>query len=158
MSNPDNAAWPPVEQVLRRAGDALGVQTLTIPARTAEDIELALVQARERAQAVVVPPDPLFIEHREKLPAIAAKLRLPAVYGWSAFVAAGRLMSYSPDSAEMWERAAGYVDRILRGAKPADLPFVEPAKYLLTVNLRAAKALRLNFPQSILLRADEVIR
>ena len=89
---------------------------------------------------------------------LAARHRLPAIYLERSYVQAGGLMSYGPDYAAMWRRGAEYVDKILRGAKPADLPIEQPTRYVLSVNLKAAKALGLTIPESILIRADEVIR
>ena len=96
--------------------------------------------------------------HREQITALAAKHRLPAMYYLRDFVDAGGLMAYAPDLAVQWRRAADYVDKILRGAKPADLPIEQPTQWSLVVNLKTAKALGITFPESILLRADEVIR
>ncbi len=96
--------------------------------------------------------------NRARVTTLAAKHRLPAMYDLRDFVDAGGLMAYSPDLAVMFRRAADYVDKILRGAKPADLPIEQPTQYLLVVNLKTAKALGLTIPQSILLQANEVIR
>jgi ABC-type uncharacterized transport system substrate-binding protein len=98
------------------------------------------------------------VDHRHQIVEFAAKNRLPAMYGGPMFAEPGGLLIYSVDFHELWRRAAVYVDRILRGAKPADLPIEQPKKFLLIVNLKTAKALGLTIPQSILLRADEVIQ
>ena len=97
------------------------------------------------------------VRHRDLIVTLAARYRLPAVYWERLFVAAGGLISYGADLVEQYRRAAGYVDRILKGAKPADMPVQAPTKYELAINLRAAKALGLSVPQSVLGRADEVI-
>ena len=89
---------------------------------------------------------------------LAAKYRLPAIYLQTEYVQTGGLLSYGPDFSFMWRRAGDYVDKVLRGANPADLPIEQPTRYVLSVNLKAAKALNLTIPESILLRADEVIR
>ena len=96
--------------------------------------------------------------NRARITALAAKHRLPAMYGLRDFVDAGGLMAYAPDLAVMCRRAADYVDKILKGAKPADLPIEQPTRYVLVVNLKTARALGLTIPESILLQANEVIR
>jgi putative ABC transport system substrate-binding protein len=99
----------------------------------------------------------MFFNERIRLVDLAAKNRLPAVYQWSEIVDAGGLMSYGPDLADLFRRAATYVDRILKGAKPGDLPVEQPTKYELVINLKTAKALGLTIPPSVLRRADQVI-
>jgi len=104
-----------------------------------------------------VTASPLSAVHRDLIITLAARYKLPAVYLTRVYVAAGGLISYGPNFADQFRRAAGYVDRILKGAKPADLPVQAPSKYELIINLKTAKALGLSVPQSILARADEVI-
>jgi putative tryptophan/tyrosine transport system substrate-binding protein len=123
-----------------------------------EAIEDAFRRARQRAQAVVVIGEPITLEHRQRVTDLAARHRLPAIYLEGSYVKTGGLISYGPDYDAMWRRGADYVDKILRGAKPDDLPIEQPTRYLLTVNLKTAQALGLVIPESILLRADEVIR
>jgi putative ABC transport system substrate-binding protein len=129
-----------------------------IEARTPEAFDRAFDQARRLAQAVVVLTDPIVMAHRERITALAARHRLPAMYGLREYVEVGGLMTYGPDLASMFHRAADYVDKILNGAKPGDLPIQQPTKFQLVVNLKTAKALGITLPESILLRADEVIR
>jgi ABC-type uncharacterized transport system substrate-binding protein len=103
------------------------------------------------------PPDSMFYQHRVRLAQLAAKTRLPAMWGLREHAEAGGLMAYSTDLNDVARRAAAYVDRILRGAKPGDLPVEQPTKFELLINLKTAKALGLAIPQSLLLRADQVI-
>ena len=102
--------------------------------------------------------DPLFLTHRRTLLKLTSNARVPSIYWIKDFPDDGGLMSYGPSNDDLFRRSAGYVDRILKGAKPSDLPIEQPTKFELVVNLRAAKALGLTVPESILLRADEVIR
>jgi len=112
---------------------------------------------RARAGALTDLEGSVFWSERKRLVDLAAKNRLPAVYALREFVDVGGLMSYGPDFADVWRRAATYVDKILKGAKPADLPVEQPTKFELVINLKAAKALGLTIPQSVLARADQVI-
>ena len=114
--------------------------------------------AKERVGALLVVADPAFIFHRTRLADLAAKSHLPAAYGLRDTVEAGGLMSYGPSTPDLYRRAATFVDKILKGAKPADLPVEQPTKYELIINMKTAKALGLTIPQSLLLRADEVIQ
>ena len=119
-----------------------------------------LAVKRAQAQALYVIEDPIyaFRRNRESLVALASKGRLPAVYGLRQFAEEGGFISYGADIGDMFRRSAQYVDRILRGANPGDLPIEQPTKFELAVNLKTAKALGLTIPESILLRADEVIK
>jgi ABC-type uncharacterized transport system substrate-binding protein len=112
---------------------------------------------RERLDAIYVSPSPTFARHSMRLAELTLKHRLPAIYEDKHYVHAGGLISYGPSFIDLYHRAASYVDRILRGAKPGDLPIEQPTKFELAINLRAAKALGLMIPQSLLLRADQVI-
>ena len=114
--------------------------------------------SRARANALAVLPYAMFVNERRRLTDLAAKTRLPAVYAFRESVDAGGLMSYGADIAHMFRRAALYVDKILKGAKPADLPVEQPTKFELVINLKTAKVLGLTIPPSVLLRADEVIQ
>jgi putative ABC transport system substrate-binding protein len=113
--------------------------------------------ARERVQIVIVYGDPLFLTERRRIAALASAGQLPAVYGLREHVEDGGLVSYGVSLRESWRHVAGFVDRILKGAKPGDLPIEFPTKLELAINLKAAKALGLPIPPSFLLRADEVI-
>jgi putative ABC transport system substrate-binding protein len=113
---------------------------------------------RQRSQAVVVTADGMYLAERTKLQALMQATRLPVAYGWHEHVAAGGLLSYGPDIAASYRHAAKYVDKILKGARPANLPVEQPNKFELAINLKTAKALGLTIPQSLLLRADEVIQ
>jgi putative ABC transport system substrate-binding protein len=140
------------------AGRALRLQLQFVEARRPDDIERAFSGMREaRVGGLLVFPSPMLFEARRNLVAHAAKSRLPAVYGWREAVDAGGLMSYSTNYREMYRRAATYVDKILKGAKPGDLPVEQPSKFELVINLKTAKVLKLTIPPSVLGRADEVI-
>jgi putative ABC transport system substrate-binding protein len=112
---------------------------------------------REHPEALLILVDPLTLSQRSRIVDFAAEQRLPAIYESSDFVDAGGLMSYGTNGRDQFRRAASYVDKILRGAKPGDLPIEQPTTFELAINMRAAKALGINFPESILLRADRVV-
>jgi len=137
---------------------SLGIESSPIGVRDAGEIERTVTAfAREPNGGLIVLASPLSIVQRELIITLAAQHRLPAVYGLRFFVIDGGLISYGPDSVEPYRRAAGYVDRILKGQKPADLPVQAPTKYQLVINLKTAKALGLDVPPMLLARADEVI-
>jgi putative ABC transport system substrate-binding protein len=141
------------------AARALGVRVQFVEARGPADFDGAFSEmTRARAGALTVLSTPMFGGERRRLVDLAAKNRLPTVYSFREYVDAGGLMSYGPDLADMFRRAATYVDRILKGAKPADLPVEQPTKFELVINLKTAKALGLTIPPSLLGRADEVIQ
>jgi putative tryptophan/tyrosine transport system substrate-binding protein len=136
----------------------LGLQTLPIEVRRANEIEGAVTTAvRERASALFVLDDPLLFESRQRLSELALKHRLPLVSGISAFAEAGGLVSYGAKQSDLYRRAALFVDRILKGARPATLPIEQPASFELVINLKTAKALGLTIPSSLRLRADRLI-
>jgi len=141
------------------AGRALGVRLQFVEARGPKDFDRAFSEmTRARAGALTVLGSAKFFAERRRLVDLAAKHRLPAVYPWREFVDAGGLMAYGPNLADLYRRAATYVDKILKGAKPADLPVEQPTKFELVINLKTAKALGLTIPQSVLGRADELIQ
>jgi putative ABC transport system substrate-binding protein len=141
------------------AARALGVRLQVVEARGPEDFDRAFSDmTRARAGALTVLGSSMFFGERRRLVDLAAKNRLPAVYQWREFVDAGGLMSYGPNVADLYRRAATYVDKILKGAKPGDLPVEQPTKFELVINLKTAKALGLTIPPSLLQRADEVIQ
>ena len=141
------------------AARALGVRLQLVEARGPADIDRAFSDmTRARAGALTVLPSNMFLREHRRLVDLAAKNRLPAVYTSREFVDAGGLMSYGANQADMYRRAATYVDKILKGAKPGDLPVEQPTKFELVINLKTAKALGLTIPQSLLLRADEIIQ
>ncbi len=143
----------------QEAARALGVTLISMEVRTREDFESVFgAIAKERAGALSVLLNPLTFSHRGQLTALAAKHRLPAMYAIREFVDAGGLMAYGPSFPDSYRRAATYVDKILKGAKPGDLPVEQPTKLELVINIKTAKALGLTIPQSMFIRADEVIQ
>ncbi len=143
---------------LKAVEPSLSIKLSFVSAGTPEELGPAFsAVSHAHAQALYV-LDTAFFEHRTTISKLALKARLPAIYGDRQFVDEGLLMSYGPNSVNIFLRSAGYVDKILKGAKPADLPVEQPTKFELVVNLKTAKALGITIPQSILLRADEVIR
>jgi putative tryptophan/tyrosine transport system substrate-binding protein len=141
------------------AARALGVRLQVVQARGPTELDRAFSDmTRARAGALTVVGSPLFVNERRRLANLAAKNRLPAVYPGRVYVDAGGLMSYGTNLADLLRRAATYVDKILKGAKPADLPVEQPTKFELVINLNTAKALGLTIPPSVLARADEVIQ
>jgi len=159
---PGAAGERTVKDVLKEAevaAQALGARLQFVEARGPADIERAFSDmTRARADALTVLPGAMFVNERRRLVDLAAKNRLPAVYGLREYVDTGGLMAYGPNLADLYRRVATYVDRILKGMKPGDLPVEQPTKFELVINLKTAKALGLTIPQSLLLRADEVIQ
>ncbi|HET7297158.1 MAG TPA: ABC transporter substrate-binding protein, partial [Burkholderiales bacterium] len=147
------------EKQTRAAADALGMKMLSLGVRSKEDIEEAFGQMlKQRPQALLVLADRLFLHHRERIMAFALEHRLPGVHAYRELVDAGGLMSFGPSYAGMHRRAAIFVDRILRGAKPGDLPVERPASFELVVNLKTARKFGLTIPESVVLRATEVLQ
>ena len=159
LTNPGTSLHAVFWQETQEAARKLGAQLQAVEARRAEDFEGAFGTAtRGRAGALVVFDDGLFNGYRTQLVTLAAKSRLPAMYGPRHFPHVGGLMSYGPNWPDQWRRTATFVDKILKGAKPADLPVEQPTRIELVVNQKTAKALGLTFPPSILVRADHVIQ
>jgi len=158
VGNPDNPLVRELASELKTVAQHRGLKLEFIEVHESGALDATFRQARRKAQAVVLLPDPIVSAQREQVTALAAKQKLPATYWVRDFVDAGGLMSYAPSEVVMFSRAADYTDKILKGTKPADLPIEQPTQYQLVVNLKAAKALGISIPESILLRADEVIR
>jgi putative ABC transport system substrate-binding protein len=156
--NYDNPVHHYIGQQLEGAASKRGVKLRILDVRTAEAIDDAFYDARRHTQAMIVFGDPLTFNYRDKVALLAAKHRLPTIYGIKDFVVAGGLMAYSFDQMVMYRSAADQVGRILKGANPGDLPFEQVRQHKLIINLRAARALGLTFPDSILFRADEVLQ
>jgi putative ABC transport system substrate-binding protein len=143
---------------IQAVAPSFGIELRPLDVRDADEIERTVrAFARSPNDALIVTSNALALFHRDLIVTLAARHRLPAVYPFRLFVTTGGLASYGPDTIEPHRRAAGYVDRILKGEKPADLPVQAPVKYELAINLKTAKALGLTVPQSVLARADEVI-
>jgi putative ABC transport system substrate-binding protein len=157
--NPDAAYHPEVIKQLKAVAPSLALELKLVSARTPQELDTAFsTLSRERAQAVYVIEDTLFFAHRAMLLKRASSASLPTMHGLAPWVHAGALVSYGPNFSDMFRRAAGYVDKILRGTQPGDLPIEQPTKFELVVNLNTAKAIGITIPESILLRANEVIR
>jgi putative ABC transport system substrate-binding protein len=159
LFNPANPDTGPAVKGVEAATRVLGVEHHALGVRDPNELENAFAAMRkERAGALFVLGDPIFFAHRTRIVGLAAKSRLPAMYGNREFVDVGGLMFYGATLSDMYHLAATYVDKILNGAKPADLPVEQPTKYELVINLKTAKALGLTIPPSLLLRADQVIQ
>jgi putative ABC transport system substrate-binding protein len=154
-----NPTYARMIEKIKAAAPLIKFQVEVVKVASPEGLDQALSEVKKsHVDSIFVFEDPVFRANSARIVKFAARNRLSAVYGGSEFVHDGGLMSYGPSHADMFRRAAGYVDRILRGAKPGDLPIEQPTKFELVVNLKTAKALGITIPQSILLRADEVIR
>ena len=158
LINPVNPVYGPVLRASEAPARALGLQLDVVGVQGAEDFERAFRAATKRhVDGLVVLRDAVLIANQVRLLTLAASARLPAMYGIREFVDSGGLMSYGPSLVDMYRRAAYLVDKILRGAKPADLPVEQATKFELVLNLKTAKALGLTIPPSLLQRADQVI-
>ena len=152
-ANPGNAEYVKQAQLAART---LGVQLQLVAVRDAGDFERVFNEARA-ANAMIQLDDVIFTSHRRQIVELSVRYQLPVMYGFREFVDVGGLMAYGPDWPDLYRRAAHLVDRILKGAKPADLPIEQPTKFELVINLKTAKALGLTIPPSVLQRADQVI-
>jgi putative ABC transport system substrate-binding protein len=156
--DPDNPSEAPTLQSLPAAARALGLAARVLEVRRAADLESAFATAeREGLRGVHFSSDPLFLTYRAEIVTLAARAGLPAIYSFREFPAAGGLMSYATSLPDAYRRCAAFVDKILKGASPADLPIEHPTKFEMVINLKTAKALGLTMPQTLLVAADEVI-
>lgn len=158
MWNADNPVWGPVVERLRRVAPTLGVKLHELPVTDARHFEGALRSATTAGvSALLVVEESLFMINRKSLVDLVANHRLPAIYQQAEFIELGGLMSYSVNLPDMLRRLGGYVDKIVRGARPADLPVEQPTKFEFAINLKTGRALGLAIPSTVLLRADRVI-
>ena len=157
MGNVDNPASVLDMAKVHAAARTLGLDAAIFEIRGAEDLVPTFEALKGRMDALYIPPDALINTQRILINTLALGARLPTMYGAREYVEAGGFMSYGPSFSDQFRRAANYVDKILRGAKPGDIPIEQPTKFDLVINLTIAKALRLTIPESFLLRADEVI-
>ncbi len=159
LSNPVSSLNPSLLQEIQAAARALGVTVQFYEFRDLNELDGAFAaMTKARAGGLLVVPHPFIYVHARRITDLAAKSRLPTVYPFRESVEAGGLMAYAANAPDMFHRAATYVDKILKGGKPADLPVEQPTKFELVINLKTAKALGLKIPQSLLVRADEVIQ
>ena len=158
LVNPNNPNAEPDTEDLQRAADALGRRLHVLTAKNEREIEMAFAAARERqVGALFVNIDPFFFSQREQFAALAGRHRVPTIFPYREYVMAGGLMSYGASFTTAWRQAGTYVASILKGAKPGDLPVLQPTKFELVINLKTAKALGLDVPPMLVARADEVI-
>ncbi len=156
--NPDNSNTARQGERIRRTGARLGIDVQLVPISQPDDVVTALADiARRVPEGLIVPDDPFLQSQQDRIVAFAGEHRLPAIYGLSAFIEAGGLMSYSASIFDVWRRGATYVHKILNGAKPGDLPIEQPTKFTLRISLKTAKTLGITMPDSLISQADEVI-
>jgi ABC-type uncharacterized transport system substrate-binding protein len=159
LSNLVNPTQPLEWKQIQAAAQGLGLKLQSLGVRSAKDFDSVFKAALEkRTQALINLPEALLVEQLNRIVEFAAKNKLPAMYSSTEFVQAGGLMSYSPIITDLWRRAATYVDKILKGAKPGDLPVEQPTKFHFLINLKTAKQIGLTIPPNVLARADKVIR
>ena len=158
LVNPDNSNARPDTAVMQAAAARLGQKLIVLSARTEQDIDLAFASlGQQQATALVVNTDAFFLTRRNQLASLEARYAIPTIHDLREYAAAGGLMSYGPDLVEVFHQVGIYTSKILKGAKPGDLPVVQPSTFEFVVNLKAAKALGLTIPVSFQMRADEVI-
>ena len=158
LTNPGNPIHVQGRELRLRVAKGQGLEVVEVEATTRDALELAFAEAaRQRADFMYLSGDPLPLAHPKLVAELALRHRLPVMFLFQQHVDAGGLMSYGPDEADVHRRAASYVDKILKGAEPRDLPIEEPTKYMLVVNMKTARALGLTIPQSVLIRAERVI-
>ena len=156
--NPRGPVSPLNWKEIQLAAPRLGIQLHSLEVGGPRDLDKAFESAtRARAEAVFISGDPVMGANLDRLATLAARSRLPSIFHLSEFADAGGLVAYGPDRADLYRRAAGYVDKILKGAKPGDLPIDRATKFELVINMKTAKALGITIPQSILVRANRVI-
>ena len=159
LVNPDNPSSDAQQRVVEASAHRLGLKLHVTSVRSRSDIGGALSSInRKHVDALIILPDVFLMAHNVQIAEYALKARVPSVFAYRMFPDAGGLMSYGPDFDAVWQRCAIYADKILKGATPAELPVEQPTKFELIVNLKTAKALGITIPESVLLRADEVIR
>jgi putative ABC transport system substrate-binding protein len=157
LANPENTYVALEVHEVQAAARTLGLEVDLIEIRRAEDITPAFERAKDHAQALYIMPDPVLFTHRLRINTLALGARLPTMHSLREFVEASGLISYGPSWLDQWRRAADYVDKILRGAKPAQIPVEQPTKFDLIVNLTTAQALGITLPETVLARASEII-
>jgi len=158
LGNPGNSSHVTALKNIQAAARRTGTMILPLDARTPQEIEAAFSKmVRQKSGAVIILPEVLFIEHKRKIAELLMKTRLLSIMTFREQVEAGGLMSYGSDFSSLYIRAATYVDKILKGAKPGDLPVEQPTKFELTINRKTAKALGVTIPRSLLIAADKVI-
>jgi putative ABC transport system substrate-binding protein len=160
LRNPDSPLWahPAMVKAAEQVASSLRLKVRALETRGPDEFDGAFsTAAREHAGAVLVLPDAMFLQQRRRLVDLAAKNRLPTMYPWRNAVDAGGFIAYGTDLRHAWYRAAFLIDKIFKGASPAEMPVEQPTKFELVINLKTAKALGLTIPQSLLVRADEII-
>jgi putative ABC transport system substrate-binding protein len=158
LTQANHTSSPSQVNAARPTAKNLGIELDVVEVRDSRDYDTAFAAVTKRAPGLFVVANPTFFDDRQRLAAIAAKHRLPILCEWREMAEAGCLMSYGPNISDLYRRAAAYVDRILRGEKPGDLPVEQPTKFELVISLKTAKALGLTVPQTLLLQAEQVIQ
>jgi putative ABC transport system substrate-binding protein len=156
--NPNQPGQSIAFKDMQIAAQALQITVISLEVRKREEIERLVLEGKDRPQALAELPDPLTFFNRKLVAEFATKHKLPAIYSFTEYVEAGGLMSYGTSFPELFRRAATFVDKILKGAKPADLPVEQPTKFELVINLKTAKQIGLTIPPNVLARADRVIK